>query len=253
MTLIALLLALPAFAGDRSDASRVDTHDRADRSEASDRADTGRSRSTAERAHADRGGNGHHVRARHASASRHVRAHAHRPAHRVHSVHAPPRHHPRVVVHAAPPPPAAERAPAKVRRPEQVDHSASVMVNVVDVPAPLFTASAEVALGRKVGLLGSGGVGFSELGALYEVGADARLYALGDFDRGLFVGGGAGVTNISPFAMNDRAFTVEGFVGGKYATNIGLTGEFTVGAEAANHAEIGGLYPKVTLGLGWSF
>lgn len=263
MPLVALLLALPAFADDRSDATRAETHERSERSDRSDadraeseRADGGRSETRsrsgrgsdavrvdprAARAHRSDGVRAYHPRYGRPHGARYV------PAHRVHHVHA----HSTVVAVAAPPP--RERSHAKVRREKDVDHAVSVLVTVIDIPAPLFAASAEVALGRNVGLLGSGGIGFSEYGALYDLGGDVRLYAAGDFDTGVFVGGGAGVTNISPFAMNDRAVTFEAFVGAKHASRIGLTGEVTVGVEAANHADIGGLYPKVTFGLGWSF
>ncbi len=249
MTLIALVLASLAFAGDRSDAERADRSDgeRADRSDArEERADERSDRAEARSRHARATrGSGHHTRAHSAAPHGHAR-------YRYHHVRAPyrgPRH---VVVHRTPPPPPAH-AHATVRRAPEADHDVSIMLNLVDVPAPLFSAGVEVAMGRHFGLVGNAGLGVGETGALYDVGADLRGYVIGDFDRGIFLGGGAGVTNHTPFAMGDTATTLEGFVGAKYTASFGLAVEGSLGVEGAAHEQIGGIYPTAKIGIGWAF
>ena len=257
MTLLALVLAAAnAFAaGDRSDAEsarsdadRADARSDGDRDDARERG--GSSRSTAARAHGDHGRRGEHVRA----GSRGHRAHnGYRPHGRPHHVvYRGYRPHTRVVVAAAPPPAREQRSTARVRRPDPT-HDVAVTVNVVDMPTPLLSANVELALGRKVGLLGTGGVGVASTGALYDLGADVRGYFVGDFDRGIFVGGGAGVTNLSPFAMGAPAGTLDVFVGAKFTASFGLTADVAVGVEAAGHQEIGGIYPTAKVGVGWAF
>lgn len=251
---LALALSLaPAFAEprdhDRADADRTeqrgDRSERADRGERSERADRASDRGRAERAS--------HAPAHAAHRDRHVPARRHRPARR----HIPAHRH-------GPPPPPPPRvhhhshvevveAEAPAPRPRAPDNDVSILVNLVDVPVPLLSGGVEFALGRKLGLAGTVGVGFSDTGALYDAGADLRGYLLGDFDRGLFVGGGLGVTNLTPVSVGVDATTFDGFVGGKYTFRGGLTFEAALGAEAYTTETIGVLSPTAKVGVGWSF
>jgi hypothetical protein len=137
--------------------------------------------------------------------------------------------------------------------PAAPDNNVSVMVNALNVPAPLLSVSAEGALGRKVGLVGTGGLGFAQDVALYDVGADLRGYVIGDFDRGLFLSGGVGTTNFTPVSAGVSSLTIDGAVGAKFTFDFGLTLDGSIGVAAYTNEQLGVVSPTAKIGVGWSF
>lgn len=166
-------------------------------------------------------------------------------------VHAHPGHPPR---RPPPPPPRAE-----VRVPPPADHGFSVVVNVVDVATPVISAGVEAAVGRRLSLGSTLGLGVLDTGAdtvgLYDLSVDGRGYLLGDFDRGVFVGVGGGVTNVTPVSYGVETPTVQAVAGAKFTLPIGATIEAALGAEAhldlLREAAI--VAPTGRIGVGWSF
>jgi hypothetical protein len=162
--------------------------------------------------------------------------------------HAHPGHPPR-----RPPPPPPREAPARVERP--AEHGFSVVVNVVDAPTPLLSAGVEAALGRRASVGSTLGLGVTDRVGLYDFHVDARGYALGTFDTGLFVGAGAGVTNYTPVSYGIETPKLAAFAGGKLTLPVGLTLEASVGAEAHLDLldEAALIAPAARVGVGWSF
>lgn len=151
------------------------------------------------------------------------------------------------------PPPRERRPPPRREAAEPRTHHLSLTIDLVDLPGPLVTGGAELALTPRASLVGHGGLGGNEGIALYEIGADVRGYFAGDFDRGLYVSGGIGLTNAMPLAPGLTATTYEGDLGGKVTLPVGLTLEGAVGLAAYTAPELGVLSPTLKVGVGWSF
>ncbi len=147
-----------------------------------------------------------------------------------------------------PPPPATRAAPAPAG-----DHDVSILLNLVQAPNPLLSGQAEVALGERVALVATGGIGANEITALYDVGGAVRAYPLGDFDAGLFVSGGLGATNFTPVSAGLHAMSLDTELGGKFALAFGLTAEAAVGVSYLDTPEYGVITPTARVAVGWSF
>lgn len=149
-----------------------------------------------------------------------------------------------------PPPRHHRRAHAE---PSHAEHDVTLTIDLVELPTPLLSAGVEAGLGRRVGVGVNGGVGFYKDGALYDVGAELRGYFLGDFDTGLYVSGGGGMTNLTPLTLGDQAATVEAALGGKYTLPFGFSADASIGVAYYGMPELGLVSPTARIGVGWSF
>lgn len=129
-----------------------------------------------------------------------------------------------------------------------------------------------------VALIGGGGTVSGESGAgeelsasMWEVGGQARYYALGDFNHGLQLGAEALYIDIDEddIDVKDELFTgvrqgvaIGPFVGYKLATELGLTVNAQLGvartgigagSEDDERDEVSHWKPLVNLNVGWSF
>ena len=173
---------------------------------------------------------------------------------------------------ADPAPPPAPTAPASPA------HLVSITFSPVHLALPIFEVTGEIRDGDSFGfalILGGGEV--QGLGA-FEVGAQARFYALGDFEGGLQIGaevlylhldGGLGSTNSTSLSGSGTGAAIGAFVGYKTILAIGLTFEAQGGAEVVNAdasasatsatgsstatASDVRVIPLLNLNVGWSF
>lgn len=147
-----------------------------------------------------------------------------------------------------PPPP-----PPRYGPPPAADHDVSLTLTVSDLRFVMITGNLEVELVPRFSLGGTVGVGSDGQEGLYRLGGEARGYLLGDFDGGLFLGAGVGVTNAGWFELDGGAAAVSGFGGAKLTLPVGFTLEGKLGAEALGTRTAAYVQPVAAINLGWSF
>lgn len=141
-------------------------------------------------------------------------------------------------------------APVEARDPRPRGLS---VVAELDMPSPIVNVGLEVAVSRRFTVAGRLGLGVHDTLALYDMAGEARGYVLGDFDGGLFVGGGIGRTNVTPETFGPEAYTAEVFTGGKYTHRSGFTIQGSAGFEGNILQDRALFHPTARLGVGWTF
>ena len=156
----------------------------------------------------------------------------------------------------------------------------SVTISPIHLALPVFEVTAEYRIEPRVGVAavaGYGNVSTAPEGggedisvAVFEIGAQANYYLLGDFDHGLqlgaevlYIGGSAEEGNVSAVASG---LAMGPFAGYKVAADFGLTFVFQLGAQfvtlkADAEATTGETATKsesntialLNINLGWSF
>jgi hypothetical protein len=117
----------------------------------------------------------------------------------------------------------------------------------------MIGGSAEFRASDNVGIAVNGGLA-SEFGVgIYDIGAEARLYGVGDFSRGLFLAADLGTTDADPIQIGESMARVGGWAGGKLAFRGGLTIEGALGVQAYLNDTHGVIGPAANVGLGFSF
>lgn len=136
---------------------------------------------------------------------------------------------------------------------DNADHTQSVTLSPVHLAAPMLEAAYEYSLGGPSAVQGIAGIGATSGVFLFTLGGQYRHYLLGNFSRGVGVGGEVTYTNGSLGGVSASALTAGPLATGKYAFGFGLTGVLDVGYQAvlASGATGGGLL--LNLNLGWSF
>lgn len=152
----------------------------------------------------------------------------------------PPRRRP------APPPP----APAPV---QSELHDVSLSVSALHLSLPMAAIDGDIRLAPRASLNLTGGLGSHSGETLFDVGAQVRGYAAGDFDRGLYLGVGARYTDVPFYELSDNAVALDAVVGVKYTFDVPLTLDAQVGPQFVNSAAWRALGPMVKLNVGWSF
>ncbi len=160
-----------------------------------------------------------------------------------------------------PPPPPLRRPPPPPRRPapRPVKTAAELEKDVTLSLSPLHLAMGMVALNGEfrasddVSLMLGGSLGADNAGTLYDVNAQLRGYALGDFDRGLNLGLEARYGNADLFWVHGPAWALGPVAGLKYTFDGGFVVEAQVGAEFVNGDGFIALAPTANLNLGFSF
>jgi hypothetical protein len=118
---------------------------------------------------------------------------------------------------------------------------------------PMLGGTVEFKASPRVGLaLDGGATSFYGIG-VYDIGAQARLYGIGDFDRGLFIAAAAGATNADPLQVGSGVGRVGAWIGGKYAFGGGFTIEGAFGAHLYADELHAVVAPAGNLGIGVSF
>ena len=181
----------------------------------------------------------------------------------------------------APKEPSAAATPAASGEAADELHMLAITISPIHLAFPLVELTGEYRLNPKMGAALIGGFGSisdaSNTYSLWEVGAQFRYYALGDFDHGMQLGAELvhlGISTSSSdsgvdMSASGAGTTVGGFVGYKVAASFGLTFDMQLGyqyimvaAEAeAQAGEISATAEKeeseggvlLNLNLGWSF
>lgn len=104
-----------------------------------------------------------------------------------------------------------------------------------------------------VGLSLGGALGADDLGTLYDINAQIKGYAAGDFDRGLSLGMEVRYGNADLFWVHGPAWAIGPVIGAKYTFDGGFTVEGQVGGEFVNGDGFVALAPTANLNLGFSF
>jgi hypothetical protein len=107
----------------------------------------------------------------------------------------------------------------------------------------------EFALAKKHGLAAIAGIGVPNGQEIIELGASYRYYVLGNFDRGMQVGGELLLAGEIDAEFDEMVGMPSAFIGGKFTTGVGFTidGQLGVGIIEEEIA------PLLNLNLGWSF
>lgn len=170
--------------------------------------------------------------------------------------------------HRRPPPPPARRrpappvvvyrhapAPAPVHHaaPEPDLHSVSLTVSAVHLAVPMAAVNAEFRLGKIGGLGLTGGFGSNNGDTLYELGAEIRGYAIGDFDSGLFIACGGRATDVPFYTPSENAVAAYGAVGAKYTFAVPITIEGEIGPQIVSTRDWNAVGPMVKVNVGFSF
>lgn len=188
-----------------------------------------------------------HEEARHDHAAAVHQEARHRPYHRP----------PPPPVYRRPPPPRARvvvRHPAPVPAPPPADlHDVSLTLSAVHAAIGMADASAEFRLGTNGGLDVTGGFGSRDGKGLYDLGLGIRGYAVGDFDRGLFLSVNGHATNTPFYAPTDGALTTAVTIGAKYTFDLPITIEGEIGPQLTASRDWRALGPMVKVNVGFSF
>jgi len=168
-----------------------------------------------------------------------------------------PYHRPPPPVYRRPPPPRARvvvRHPAPVPAPPPADlHDVSLTLSAVHAAIGMADASAEFRLGTNGGLDVTGGFGSRDGKGLYDLGLGIRGYAVGDFDRGLFLSVNGHATNTPFYAPTDGALTTAVTIGAKYTFDVPITIEGEIGPQLTASRDWRALGPMVKVNVGFSF
>lgn len=159
---------------------------------------------------------------------------------------------------------------ARAQSPSDVDAPAelpvfSITVSPIHLILPLLEVTGELRLADKVGAAGIFGVGSSAGVALIEVGGQGRYYLLGNFRRGLMLGGE--VLFVAGSRADPGGITRGGglqlgpFIGYKWISRVGFTFDTQFGLtfyviranNSSNSVETGGTGILINLNFGWSF
>lgn len=157
-----------------------------------------------------------------------------------------------------PPPPVVvvrhgHPAPAPAAPTRSTTHSATLSVSALHLAVGMAAVNAEFALSPNAGLGLTGGVGSYQNATLIDLGTELRGYAVGDFDRGLFLGLAGRFTNVPYYTPDDPAFAAAGVVGAKYTFDVPITLEGEVGPQIAMSDDAVKVGPMVKLNVGFSF
>jgi hypothetical protein len=149
-----------------------------------------------------------------------------------------------------------------------VQHSLSITISPIHLIFPILEATGEYRLNDKVGLAGVLGLGrISDSGSTYgvfELGAQARYYVVGNFVHGMQLGAElmyVAVASDSQRTVNGQGLSAGPFVGYKIAANGGFTFEGQLGAtyntveanSGSSRASGSGWGALLNLNVGWSF
>jgi hypothetical protein len=107
----------------------------------------------------------------------------------------------------------------------------------------------EFQLAQKHGLAAIAGFGTPDGVEVLEIGASYRYYVLGNFDRGMQLGGELLMAGAVDASIDDVLPVPSAFIGGKFTAGAGFTldGQLGVGILDSEVA------PLLNLNLGWSF
>lgn len=148
-----------------------------------------------------------------------------------------------------PPPPPPRHRPAP--RPSDVgSHQTTLTVSALSAGGTMLSASGELRLAPGVGATITGALGAGDTFA-WDVGADFDGYVLGDFDRGLSLGGLVGASDLGLGVGPGLTFTPR--VGGKYTFPVPLTVEAYAGVAIQDTAVALVVAPSFRVGVGLSF
>ncbi len=183
----------------------------------------------------------------------------------------------------------AEQAPLTEQPPEwpasrDTSHMLSITFSPIHLINPVFELTAEYKAIPKLGIALIAGYGSQTMVmnekdykfSLWEIGAQARYYLLGDFNHGMQLGIEVLHVNIPEKTYSDGLYEITAygtrlelgaFVGYKIATNIGFTFEVQGGVTAtplmadrpqvnsvnAASDNIETIRPLININLGWSF
>jgi hypothetical protein len=160
----------------------------------------------------------------------------------------PPPRRPVRLYRPAPPPP-----PVHVVARRDPSYDTSVTIAWHDTGVPMVGGTVELKMSPHASFAIDGGVGSAYGLGLYDIGAQARFYGVGDFDRGLFLAAALGATDASPADLGVTSGRIGAWAGGKVAFRPGLTLEAAVGLQAYANDEDVALGAAANIGLGWSF
>jgi len=141
-------------------------------------------------------------------------------------------------------------APSAVRA-EKLDptRAFSLTHSPIHVLLSTMEVTGEFCVGRKHGVAAIGALGVPLGVVVVELGGSYRLYALGDFDRGIQLGGefiwSGGTNGYESVSLTQYSL----MAGGKFTFDFGLTMEGQVGPTWLD----GELGPMINLNIGWSF
>ena len=171
--------------------------------------------------------------------------------------------------------PTAQAQTADADSVEDAPHQVALTISPLHLIIPMFELTGEYAVTNRLGLAGvlglasvrSTSAGVTESALVFELGAQARYYLVGNFNHGMQLGaelmyvGGSSGGSASGVGSTAGGILVGPFVGYKIAAKFGLTFEIQGGVEyltvtgssAGGNATISGLIPLVNINLGWSF
>lgn len=151
--------------------------------------------------------------------------------------------------HYPPPPPPRHPVEASV----SATHNVSLSISALPLTLPMLELSAEARLTPKSSLSLIGGLGGYQGVPRYELGAQARGYFLGDFDRGIALGLEGRYSNLSIGSIVEPTVAVGPMLAAKYTGRVPLMLEGQLGLAYVQGSGWGGLEPIGRVNVGWSF
>lgn len=152
------------------------------------------------------------------------------------------------------PPPPPPPPPVAVHHARPADtHDVSLTLSATHLTVPMAAATAEFSLGDRGGIGVTGGLGAYQGAMLVELGGELRGYAVGDFDRGLYLGVGARGTSVPFYQPTDLSAAGAVFVGGKYTFAVPITLDLQLGPQLVANDDALVLGPYIKAGVGVSF
>jgi hypothetical protein len=167
-----------------------------------------------------------------------------------------------------PPPPVLLPMPVEPVHPRRVF---SLTISPFHLASPILELTGEARAADKLGLALVGGVGrYSETQAgvkvsagVYELGAQARYYLVGDFRHGMQLGAEALYLRLADARLSatGEGLAIGPFAGYKYTTDVGFTVDVQLGFEylaVRAHDDVSSTkdstyIPLLNLNVGWSF
>lgn len=166
--------------------------------------------------------------------------------------------------------------------PSALAHSLALTISPLHLISPIFEVTGEVRLADRFGLALIAGAGSmesevtdafggtaTESFAVWEAGASARYYLLGDFDHGMQLGAELLYVNVDvdgeTVSGTGNGLAIGPFIGYKVSSGIGFTFDsqlgfqyLTSGAEAESGGETAesddsAVIPMLNLNVGWAF
>ena len=148
-----------------------------------------------------------------------------------------------------PPPPPPRHRPAP-RAPAEAEHHTTLSVSALSAGGSMLSLSGEGRVAPGLGATLTGGLGAGETFA-WDVGAGLDGYVIGDFDRGISIGGLVGAADLGLGVGSGLTFTPR--IGAKYTFAVPFTVQAHAGVAIQDTQVATVVAPSFRVGVGLSF